>query len=83
MKSELFERYELLKARGLTEEQDRRMLEEISSGDNAHILFDDDGRSSSSRSRPSSIYGYHDLLRSYPEYAGYADLPGQSASLDR
>ena len=43
MKSELFERYERLKARGLTEDQDRRMLEEIASGENAHILFDDDG----------------------------------------
>ncbi|MDO9111881.1 MAG: DUF444 family protein, partial [Desulfatirhabdiaceae bacterium] len=60
MKSELFERYELLKARGLTEEQDQRMLDEISSGENAHSLFDNDGGSSSFRT--ASVYGFHDLL---------------------
>ncbi len=60
MKSELFERYELLKAQGLSEEQDRRMLEEISSGD-AHNLPNDTDFSSSP-SRPSSNYVYHDLL---------------------
>ena len=37
MKSELIERYERLKARGLTGEQDRRMLEEMASGENGRI----------------------------------------------
>jgi uncharacterized sporulation protein YeaH/YhbH (DUF444 family) len=58
MKSELLQYYELLKAQGLTEEQDRRMLEEISSVD-AHKLSSDTGYSLSP-DRPSSIYAYHD-----------------------
>lgn len=58
MKSELSDRYELLKARGLTGEEEQRLLDEISSDKSGHIR--DDGGSPTSRT--ASVYGYHDLL---------------------
>jgi len=60
MESKLFEHYKSLKTQGLTEEQDRRMLEELSSGD-THARSSDTG-SSSLTSQPSSISAYHDFL---------------------
>jgi uncharacterized protein len=61
MKPELVDRYERLKARGLSEEQDRRMHEEMASVNTAHFLPDDDDRAPPLRGRPASVYGYHDL----------------------
>ena len=62
MTSERVKRDNLLKNRRLTEEQDGRMCEEISSANIHHILIDTGDGSSSLRSHPSSIYGYHDLM---------------------
>jgi len=82
MKSELFERYEMLKARGLTEAQDRRMLEELASGEGVHILPDDDNLYLPSGGRPASIYGYHDLLDLQNIPAVQTCLANQIRSID-